>query len=179
MNKVHSVVVRLDRYLATLAWPPTQLSHLSAEHIEGFYESRKHVDNVRVDLSELRHLLALAEGVSDSAPGRLAQALPKQIKGEGRHSYSRSEFKRIADAARTDLRAAAARIRANRELLRRFRDGDIVPGDDRLLARKLELLDWADRFADVPRAAAPPPSASRRARPRPKMWVSRDRKSVV
>ncbi|WP_406721914.1 hypothetical protein OG968_03000 [Streptomyces althioticus] len=54
VNKVHSVVVRLDRYLATLAWPPTQLSRLSAEHIEGFYESRQHVDNVRVEPFRVR-----------------------------------------------------------------------------------------------------------------------------
>ncbi|MGI3222654.1 hypothetical protein ACRJ4B_00220 [Streptomyces sp. GTA36] len=173
VNKVHNVLVRLDRYLATLAWPPTELSHLTADHIEGFHESRKHLDNVRIDLSELRQLLARADGVSDGASGRLAQALPKQIKGEGKHSYSRAEFKRIADAARGDLRAAAARIRANRELLQRFREGEIIPAGDRMLARKLELLDWADRFADVPRAAAPPPSASKRARPRPKTWVSR------
>ncbi|RPF39151.1 hypothetical protein [Streptomyces sp. TLI_185] len=28
MNKAHGTVLRLDRYLMTLAWPPTELEHL-------------------------------------------------------------------------------------------------------------------------------------------------------
>ncbi|WP_435217127.1 hypothetical protein [Streptomyces sp. bgisy034] len=172
VNKVHSAVVRLDRYLATLAWPPTQVAQLTAAHIDGFHESRKHLDTIRVDLSQLRQLLAVADGVSDAVSARLAGPLPKQILGEGRQSYSRAELKRIAEASRADLRAAAARIRGNRELLRRFRAGEDVAQGDGMVARRLELLDWADRFADVPRASAPPPSASSPF-PRPRAWVSK------
>lgn len=172
VDKVYGAVVRLDRYLATLAWPPTQMAHLTAEHIDGFYESRRHIDNIRVELSDLRQLLALADGVSDAASARLASPLPKQIRGKGRQSYSRAELKRIAEASRADLRVAAARIRGNRELLRRVRGGEDVAQGDPVVARRLELLDWADRFADVPRASAPPPSA-RSPVPRPCTWVSR------
>ncbi|MCC9706159.1 hypothetical protein E4N62_13305 [Streptomyces sp. MNU76] len=172
VNKVHGAVVRLDHYLETLAWPPTELAHLTAEHIDGFYQSRRHIDSIRVDLSHLRQLLALADGVSDAVSARLAGPLPKQIRGEGRRSYSRAELKRITEASRADLRAAAARIRGNRELLQRVRRGEDVAQGDRSVARRLELLDWVDRFADVPRASAPSPSASSPF-PRPCTWVSR------
>jgi len=172
VNKVHSAVVRLDRYLATLAWPPTELAHLTAEHLDGFYESRKHIDNIRVDLGHLRQLLALTNGVGYDVAARLAGPLPKQIPCRGRQSYSRAELKRIAEASRADLRVAAARIRGNRELLRRLRIGEDVAHGDQSVARRLKLLDWADRFADVPRAAAPPPSATSPF-PRPCTWVSR------
>ncbi|WP_331748718.1 hypothetical protein OIA45_47670 (plasmid) [Streptomyces chartreusis] len=172
VNKVHGAVVRLDRYLETLAWPPTELAHLKAEHIDGFYESRRHIDSIRVDLRHLRQLLALADGVSAAVSARLAGPLPKQIRGEGRQSYSRAELKRIAEASRADLRAAAARIRGNRELLRRVRSGEDIAQGDRSVARRLDLLDWVDRFADVPRASAPSPSASSPF-PRPCTWVSR------
>jgi hypothetical protein len=45
------------------------------------------------------------------------------------------------------MRAAAARIRANREVLHRFREGEELGGD----RQRLELLDFVDRLGDVPR----------------------------
>lgn len=69
-------------------------------------------------------------------------------KGTGDRSYSRAELRRIADAARSDLRAAAMRIRTNRMLLARYRDGHVEDP-----TRRLELLDFVDRHGDVPRTS--------------------------
>ncbi|MEV0536202.1 hypothetical protein [Kitasatospora sp. NPDC050463] len=150
-GKIYSAVVVFDRYLAALAWPPTQASHLAPEHYDGFYESRRHIKSSPTELLELRNLLVRVEGITDAMAGRLAGPLPKRPQYEGKKSYSRAELKRIGDLARADLRAAAKRIRDNREVLRRFREGELEAGEDRRLARRLHLLDWVDRFADVPR----------------------------
>ncbi len=155
VQQVHSTVVWLDRYLATLAWPPTALSQLTPEHIDGFRDSFTHRRSTAAAVGGLKLLLAKAEGISAATAGRLARPLPKVVRGEPKESYSRAEFQRIADAARSDLRSAAARIRGNRELLEHFRVGAVDPAGDRRLARRLEVLDCVDRFGDVPRATAP------------------------
>ncbi|WP_433858471.1 hypothetical protein [Streptomyces kronopolitis] len=150
-NKVHRALVHFDRYLATLPWPPRELSQITPEHFDGFFASREHIHFAPNELADLRHLLNKADGVSEALAGRLAGRMPKRPEGEARSSYSRAEFKRIADASRSLLRVAARRIRESRETLHAFRSGELVPGADRRLARRLELLDWADRVADVPR----------------------------
>ncbi|MFF2185090.1 hypothetical protein [Streptomyces sp. NPDC058155] len=158
LNSLHSIdhvygaLVKFDRYLTALQWPPREVQHLAPEHFDGFYKSRMHLACAPDERSELRLLLAEVDGLTDVMAGRVATALPgRHRKDTSKESYSRVEFKRIADAARSDLRAAARRIRANRELLRQFRDGELQAGDDHQLTLKLQLLDWADRFADVPR----------------------------
>lgn len=151
IDKVHRAVVLFDRYLTALSWPPKQASHLTPEHFDGFFESRKHIMSAPTELLEVKNLLVRMEGITDAFAGRLAGPLPKRPQWEGKKSYSRAEFKRIADLARADLRAAAKRIRDNREVLGSFRDGGLEPGPDQHLARRLQLLDWVDRFADVPR----------------------------
>lgn len=151
MDKVYRTLLQFDRYLATLRWPPRTVPQLTPEHVDAFYDSRKHLAQAADEMGELKRLLARTEGVSDTAAGRIAAALPRVRRGDGRQSYSRAEFKRIAHAARTELRTAARRIRENRDLLQRFRQGRIVPGADLDLGRRLELLDSVERFADVPR----------------------------
>ncbi|MFJ7625945.1 hypothetical protein ACIQZN_05570 [Streptomyces sp. NPDC097595] len=145
-------LVQFDRYLRTLPWPPREVSHLTPGHIDGFYETRKHLPRaVRGEISDLKQLLIRTDGISSPLAGRLAAPLPPKPPAEPKEGYSRAEFKRIADAARGDLRAAAQRIRANRDLLHRFRQGEVEIGNDRILAERLELLDCVDRFGDVPR----------------------------
>ncbi|WP_369035482.1 hypothetical protein [Streptomyces adonidis] len=150
-EKVHRSVVLFDRYLATLPWPPRELSQVTPEHFDGFFDSRQHIAYAANELADLRQVLNKADGVSEALAGRLAGWMPKRPLGEPKQSYSREEFKRIGDATRSVLRTAAKRIRDNRVTLQQFRSGELVAGADRRLARRLELLDWADRFADVPR----------------------------
>lgn len=151
MDKVHRSVVLFDRYLATLDWPPTKAVHLAPEHFDGYLDSRRHIKTVATELCELKNTLLKAEGITDAFAGRLAAGLPKRHQKTDKTSYSRTEFQRIAAAARADLRAAATRIRDNRELLRRLREGELTPGGDRLLEQRLRLLDSVDLVADVPR----------------------------
>ncbi|MEU5108171.1 hypothetical protein AB0H07_38940 [Streptomyces sp. NPDC021354] len=151
MDKVHRAIVLFDRYLATLSWPPTSPAHLAPEHVDGYTDSRRHIASLPTELSELKNVLVRVEGITDAFAGRLAKGLPKRPEWTAKTSYSRAELNRIAAAARGDLRAAAKRIRDNREVLRRFREGELEAGGDRRLAQRLQLLDSVDRFADVPR----------------------------
>jgi hypothetical protein len=124
---------------------------LSREHYDGFYMTRKHLMGAERELAGLRNLLVNLKGISDALAGHLAGPLPKRRTAKPRQSYSRAEFKRIAEAARADLRAAARRIRDNRDVLDRFRAGDLQPGDHSMLSQRLELLDRVERTGDVPR----------------------------
>lgn len=170
MRRVYKALKLFDGYLTDLPWPPREISHLTPEHIDGFCASREHLGSgMRGDMHDLKHLLIHAEGITDVVAGRLAEPLPKRPPSPPRESYSRAEFKRIADAARSDLRAAARRIRDNRDLLQRFRQGEVEAGDDRRLAEHLELLDWVDRFGDVPRVRRTKGSAGKE---RPCSWVT-------
>jgi hypothetical protein len=141
-DKAYRAVISFDRYLAGSATSPKEPAQLTREHYDGFYATRKHL---------MAAELVQVEGISDALAGHLAGPLPKRRMAEPKHSYSRAEFQRIAEAARADLRAAARRIRDNRDLLDRFRAGNLQPGGDLMLLQRLELLDWVDRFGDIPR----------------------------
>ncbi|MFJ1936298.1 hypothetical protein ACIOGZ_27005 [Kitasatospora sp. NPDC088160] len=168
--KAYRALVRFDRYLAKLDRPPRSMSELKQEHFLGFHDERKKSVTIAADeLAELRLLMVKADGVPDALAGQLATRLPGQPHrelGEGSNSYSKAEFGRIADAARTDLRAAARRIRKNRDLLARSRAGAIEVGNNLKLAQRLELLDWVDRVADVPRRP-------KKGGPTPRAWVQK------
>ncbi|MER7959903.1 hypothetical protein [Streptomyces sp. NPDC096030] len=152
-NNAYRAALGFARYLSALAWPPTELAHLLPEHLDGFFDSRKDQSTRAGEvLADIKLLLRHAEGLSETVVAKLREAHPPRVRPqEPKQSYSQHEFKRIADAARADLRAAAARIRANREDLHRFRTGELAPDKD----RRLELLDWVDRFGDVPRQLRP------------------------
>ncbi|OIJ85078.1 hypothetical protein BIV25_45035 [Streptomyces sp. MUSC 14] len=176
-DHAYRVLVKFDRYLATLQWPPREAEHLAPEHFDGFHNSRKHTGSGPDDLRELRLLLDEVEGLTDAMAGRIGAALPRRQREDGsKESYSRAEFKRIADAARSDLRAAARRIRDSRELLRQFREGEQEAGNDRQLALRLQLLDWVDRFADVPRNVRASGITAGRSVPQP--WITKEFGSV-
>lgn len=149
MLSAYRAAVGFSRFLSTLAWPPTELAHLLPEHVDGYFDSRKDkVARPGEELADVKRLLKHAEGLSEATAAKLGESNPRRPRPESpKESYSVQELKRIADAARSDLRTAAARIRANREVLRRFRQGEELGGD----RRRLELLDFVDRFGDVPR----------------------------
>ncbi|MGO4613562.1 hypothetical protein AB4305_16810 [Nocardia sp. 2YAB30] len=84
---------------------------------------------------------------------------PRARRSAAKTSYTRMEFKRVADAARADLRAAAARIRGNRQLFDRYRAGEVDDPN-----RRLELLDFVDRHGDVPRRIGRAGSGTRETR---------------
>ncbi|MDT7764452.1 MAG: hypothetical protein QOC63_3872 [Mycobacterium sp.] len=147
MRSSFRVARQFAHYLATLSCPPALLSDLTPDHIDGFQAYRKHATHMPMELGTLKTLLLRAEDLPDALTAKLHEANPRYVAGaDPKTSYSRAEFKRIADAARADLRTAAARIRANRALLARYRAGELADPD-----RRLELLDFVDRHGDVPR----------------------------
>ncbi|WP_079077914.1 hypothetical protein [Streptomyces sp. CdTB01] len=151
VDKPYRAIRAFTRYLSTLAWPPTEIGHLLPEHLDGFLDHRKNtVVRAGDEVAQLKLVLKHLPGLSEPMIAKLGEANPRRPKPDredAKKSYSRKEFKRIADAARADLRAAAARIRKNRADLDRYRRGEAGPDTD----RRLELLDWVDRFGDVPR----------------------------
>jgi hypothetical protein len=95
-------------------------------------------------------MLRLVEGLSAEFRAALTERNPSAPAAASTASYSRGENQRILNAGRQDIRAAAERIRNNRELLRRWRAGELAdePGQ---ASRVGELLDYVDRYTDVPR----------------------------
>ncbi|MCY0927899.1 hypothetical protein OTB20_17095 [Streptomyces sp. H27-H1] len=151
MNKSRRAVFLFDRYVSTLSWPPTAMVHVMPEHIDGMLKHRAHVARSGQEVAEFVRVLARAEGVGERLAGRMEVPFAPRPDMEPKASYSRAEFKRIAEAARKDLRVAAARIRANRETLRQIRAGEITSCGDIRVQERWRLLDSVDRLGDVPR----------------------------
>ena len=134
-------------YLATLPGAPVEVSDLAPSHIDGFLQYRRDAagsvsENVRIVKLLLRHV----EGKSEDLTAKLHEPNPRYVRATQKTSYTREEFKRIAEAARSDLRIAAQRIRNNRQHLERYRAKAMDDPD-----RRLELLDFVDQQGDVPR----------------------------
>ncbi|HET6212085.1 MAG TPA: hypothetical protein VFE14_04330 [Micromonosporaceae bacterium] len=102
------------------------------------------------DLSGLRSILRFAPDTPAEFAARLATARVAKTDDPVR-SYTEPEFRRITAKARSDVRAAAQRIRAATSLLRRWRAGEIDKGIDKDRWEQGYLLDHVDRFGDVPR----------------------------
>ncbi|MFZ3494394.1 hypothetical protein ACODT5_14430 [Streptomyces sp. 5.8] len=163
------MALQFASYVSTLAWAPTEVSHLVPEHLDGFYDHRrKSARDASRELSALKLLLAETEGLSDATRGKLKERSPRRPAPEAKESYSRAEMRRIADAARVDLRAAAARIRRNRALLRQVQEGQVPPD---VPARALEVLEHVHRVGDVPRVTVAKGANSGYDKPRP--WVAK------
>jgi hypothetical protein len=147
MRSSFRVARQFTQYLTTGSCPPVMLSDVTPDHIDGFQAYRNHAPHMPMELGTLKTLLLRAADLPESLTAKLHEANPRYVSGaDPKTSYSRAEFKRISDAARADLRTAAARIRANRALLARYRAGEVADPD-----RRLELLDFVDRHGDVPR----------------------------
>ncbi|MFC4960727.1 hypothetical protein ACFPFX_30975 [Streptomyces mauvecolor] len=153
MKKAYRALVNFTRYLAGLEVVPQSAFELAPEHFDGFYEHRRDegIKTASHELAELRLLLIKTKGLSDAMAGCLAAALPSRPQGRPADSYSRTELRRIAQAARTMLRTAEKRIRSNRELLKQFRAGEINVSRNTDLRRRLQILDHLDCVGDVPR----------------------------
>lgn len=140
-------IVRFAQHLSMVTHPPIRMRDIAPVHIDGYRMSLM-IGTAGQELGILKQTLRRAEGISDELAGKLKERNPRRADpAVAKCSYSRDELRRIADTARSDLRAAAVRIRGNRELLRRLRAGDVAPQQ----LRRCQLLDWVDRHGDVPR----------------------------
>ncbi|MFI7681013.1 hypothetical protein HFP15_36920 [Amycolatopsis sp. K13G38] len=161
--KTFRTLRQFAEYLAGLVSPPTTAADLTSAHLDGWFHPQRQHAGGAIKLGELKTTLRKIAGTSKEFRAALARRNPPRANLTAKTSYSRSENRRILNAARADIRRAADRIRGNRDLLRRWRAGDMdtEPGD---IYRRGELLDFVDRHLDVPRYASV--SAA------PKRWVS-------
>jgi integrase len=111
-----SILRRFTRYLDGLERPPTSPSQLRAVHLDGYILTGGVGHTLHRDLSALRSILRFAPEVPADFAARLATARTPKTEPPVR-SYTGSELRRIAAKARSDLRAAAARIRTTTALL--------------------------------------------------------------
>ena len=137
-------------YLAELKSPPRTSGELTPAHLAGWFFPRRPHAGGGLQLGELKRMLCLIEGLSTEFRTALTERNPPAPAAASTASYSRGENQRILNAARQDIRGAARRIRGNRELLRRWRAGDVHDEPDQV-RRIGELLDYVDRYTDVPR----------------------------
>ncbi|NKY29914.1 hypothetical protein HGB38_27435 [Nocardia gamkensis] len=147
IRAVFQAITTFATYLANLPAPPRLIDDLVPGHIDGFVAHRRGMRNAATELGSVKGVLLGADGITDALVAKLRERNPhRRVAGPPTASYSSAEFKRIATAAREDLRAAAVRIRNNRQLLREYREGSSADPE-----RRMELLDFVDRYADVPR----------------------------
>ncbi len=101
---------------------------------------------VREWFRSIKSVLRVCDSLAPDVSVKVREPNPRSVSLSTKASYSRAEFTRIAQAARSDLRNAATRIRANRVLLARYRAGTVTDTD-----RRCELLEFVDTHGDVPR----------------------------
>ncbi|MGW4272690.1 hypothetical protein ACWEGQ_10050 [Streptomyces seoulensis] len=149
-----NILKRFCRYLVSLSNPPTAPDQLRAVHLDGFVLAGG--KTLHRDLSALRTILRFAPDAPAEFAARLAVARVAKADA-ATHSYSEAEFRRITALARSEVRAAAARIRAGRGLLADWRAGGVEADDPSGQWRLGAMLDHVDRHADIPRYASGTP----------------------
>jgi hypothetical protein len=130
--------------------PVTSLVELSLQ--------RSVIASASFELGDLKTTLKKIPGISPAFQAKVSER-GRRRQSTRTVSYSRDEFNHILNTARHDIRRAAIRIRANRDMLARWRAGEI-DGHDRWLDQRCQVLDMVDRHAEVPRRAG-----------KPKVWV--------
>ncbi|MEU9382804.1 hypothetical protein AB0D38_18305 [Streptomyces sp. NPDC048279] len=151
-----NILKRFARYLAALSNPPTAPAQLRAVHLDGYMLTG--ATTLHRDISALRTILRFAPDPPSEFAARLAQA--RVAKSDTPTcSYTAAEFRRITTTARSELRAAAARIRAGRRLLADWRTGSIDRDSDPLRWEIGDLLDHLDQHGDIPRYECGTPRA--------------------
>lgn len=145
-----SILRRFCRYLIGLSNPPTAPGQLRAVHLDGYLLTG--TSTLHRDISGLRTILRFAPDPPAEFAARLATARFAKCDAPTR-SYSEAEFRRITARARSELRAAATRIRSGRRLLADWRAGRIEQTSDPQAWETGRLLDHVDRDGDIPRYA--------------------------
>jgi len=135
---------------ASVPNPPSRPEEITVAHIESHAIRRRSLSGWSREEGQLRLLLRAIDGLPTAVQVFLER--PGSVRRDGTvSSYTKAEQKRITQAARSDLRAAAARIRQNTEVLERWREGSLNPIEDPLLHEYGGFLDYVARTGDVPR----------------------------
>jgi len=140
------VTARFLRFLASQQPQPAGPGSLRAAHLDLFRAARAAAAGPAAGLRELRQVLALLgqEPLRSLLCPEVADYLGRRFadpRRPGQAGYSDGELARILAAARSDVVAISARIRAAGELLRRHeRDPGALTAADRALAGRLAVI---------------------------------------
>ncbi|SKH61773.1 Uncharacterised protein [Mycobacteroides abscessus subsp. massiliense] len=111
-------------YLSELERPPATPRDLSPAHFRGWWLPRGKNVGVGIEISELKSTLRKMHGLTPEFVEELNRPGPPRKKVL-KESYTRAENRHILRVARQDVRQAAQRIRSNRELISRWRQGQL------------------------------------------------------
>lgn len=132
--------------------PPEAPADLAPRHLKEFLLSKGDAATGGMMLGLLRSLLVHVDGLTPQFAAKCAEWVPaRREKITSRGSYSPAEEKAILDAARKTVRAAAARIRKARELLERWRRGEISQEAEPDLFEYCSILDMVETGCELPR----------------------------
>ncbi|MFJ1753313.1 hypothetical protein [Kitasatospora sp. NPDC088134] len=138
--------------LAVEPEPPAAPADLRPRHLDAFSLRMASLASSGMAVGILRSLLMNIEGLPSQFAAKCAEYVPLRRDGmKSRGSYSAGEEKAILDAARSAVRSAAKRIRENRELLERWREGKVSQEEDPVGFEYCSLLDMVDTTGELPR----------------------------
>lgn len=130
--------------------PSTTLAELQPRHLKAFLLSEGDVATAGMSVGLLRSLMVNMDGLNAQFTAKCVESAPmRRDKIVSRGSYSQAEEKAILDAARETIRAAAARIRQSREVLERWRQGQIRR--DPRLHEYGSILEMVETTGELPR----------------------------
>jgi hypothetical protein len=142
--------------------PPQTSAELTPAQLKSWILARADHASLTTEVIVLKSCLRKVPGTTVGFTACLSEPNPSHTPST-ETSYSRDELARILNAARRDVRRAAERIRAGRNLLRRWQAGELDSEPEQIQLRG-RLLGVIDRDSDVPRSA---PAAGKLRRGRP------------
>ncbi|MEV6230840.1 response regulator [Saccharopolyspora shandongensis] len=149
-ERAWSLLSSFAEYLSGLLRSPQSAADLSSVQVEGWLQQRSDRVGALKELGDLTRSLRKVPGISAEFAAKMTESHRRPKPKPTTTIYSRDEFRRILTAARFDVRRAAARIRAGRDLLGRWRSGELDPRCDVREWRRGSLLDYVDRHIDLP-----------------------------
>jgi hypothetical protein len=151
--KTFYLLKRFCAVLATQRTVPSAVADLRPGHLDEYLLSQANRATGRMNLGVIRAILLRMSGLTPELRAKCAEWIPgRRDLMVARSSYTHAEEKAILDAARGRVRAAARRIRATRDLLRKWQDGDADLTSDPLANEYCSLLDRMALTGDVPRS---------------------------
>jgi hypothetical protein len=149
-NQCFRILRSFAAHLASSEHLPQTSAQLTATQLRAWQLARTDHASLTTELATLKPVLRRLPGITTEFMACLDEPNPPRTRSQ-ETSYSREEMARILHTARRDVRRAADRIHAGRELLCRWRSGAL--GDEPPeVQRRGHLLDLIDRDADVPRS---------------------------
>jgi hypothetical protein len=152
VRESYYALARFARLSATLPDPPRRAADITVALVDRYILTRRTTRYWSREAGTLRGVLLAIDALPLPVRAHLAQLdIPPRERESTVSSYTQAEERRIILAARHDLQAAAERIRANVDLLMRWRGGEIDRAQDKVSWERGYLLDCLATSGDLPR----------------------------